>query len=600
MIEEELINVPAHTEDFTPFPSASNRKSWESLQETSKQRILDTAKRTSDTRYPYLSASSYMEFSKSGDRVHFEKLYFEKRRKLNAAVLAQCILHDQAYLDDIVDGIYSICEETGWQLPAHNSYIRDTPQEILPDPNRPVLDLFACETGALLATLRTLLKSELDNISPLIVQRIDENLQQRIITPYLTMHFWWMGNGEEPMCNWTPWCTQNVLLAIFSLPTSEAIRHTSIAQAAYSLDCFLKDYGNDGCCNEGAQYYRHAALCLLGSLEILNAVTKGAFSSVYKEEKIRNMVSYIMRVHAQGPYFINFGDCSPLAGLCGSREYLFAKRTDNQELRNFALYQYHQDLAESRDLPQEINLTYRLLALFLEREMEESSPLPFPKGDIYFPSTGLLVSRDETYVLSVKAGGNGDSHNHNDTGSFILYKKGNPLLIDIGVESYTKRTFSPERYGIWTMQSSFHNVTNFSSFSQEAGKTFCASNVKVQLEENPTIQMELKGVYPKEAEIHSYIRQVSHRKNTGIQINDTVETASTAVLTLMSAELPKILEDKIALGNLGIIQINPWPQPGDISIEKIPITDERLRITWPDKIYRILIRYEQSISLQII
>ena len=121
MIQEKLKGVPCHTEDFAPFPPASQRVYWESLLEASRQRILDTSKKTAIKGYPFLSAPLYMEFSKSGDRGHFEGKYFEKRRKLNAAVLAECITGDRSHLNDIIDGIYSICEETGWQLPAHNS-----------------------------------------------------------------------------------------------------------------------------------------------------------------------------------------------------------------------------------------------------------------------------------------------------------------------------------------------------------------------------------------------------------------------------------------------------------------------------------------------
>jgi len=55
------------------------------------------------------------------------------------------------------------------------------------------------------------------------------------------------------MCNWTSWCTQNVLLTVFLLPTTQQQRQAAVKQAAYSLDCFLKDYGADGCCSEGAQ-----------------------------------------------------------------------------------------------------------------------------------------------------------------------------------------------------------------------------------------------------------------------------------------------------------------------------------------------------------
>ena len=44
----------------------------------------------------------------------------------------------------------------------------DTPQIILPDAQRPVVDLFAAETGALMAMVRYLLGAELDAVSPLI------------------------------------------------------------------------------------------------------------------------------------------------------------------------------------------------------------------------------------------------------------------------------------------------------------------------------------------------------------------------------------------------------------------------------------------------
>ncbi|MBQ8969943.1 MAG: heparinase II/III family protein, partial [Lachnospiraceae bacterium] len=50
---------------------------------------------------------------------------------------------------------------------------------------------------------------------------------------------------------------------------------------------------------------------------------------------------------------------------------------------------------------------------------------------------------------------------HNDVGSFTLYKEGKPFLIDLGVETYTKKTFSEDRYEIWTMQSAYHNTVSF-------------------------------------------------------------------------------------------------------------------------------------------
>lgn len=138
--------------------------------------------------------------------------------RLCALVSAECVEHKGRFLGAIADTVWAICEESAWQLPAHNSYVRDTPQLPLPDTTRPIVDLFAAETGALLALTRYLLPDELDTAAPGITARMERELDARILTPYFTSHFWWMGNGEEPMCNWTSWCTQNVLLTVFCCP----------------------------------------------------------------------------------------------------------------------------------------------------------------------------------------------------------------------------------------------------------------------------------------------------------------------------------------------------------------------------------------------
>lgn len=114
-----------------------------------------------------LTATDFMDFTRSGNRVRYETKCFSKRHALNALVLAECVENKGRFLDDIINGIFSICEESAWQLPPHNSYVRDTPQLPLPDSTAPVLDLFACESGAILATAGYLLESKLNEISPL-------------------------------------------------------------------------------------------------------------------------------------------------------------------------------------------------------------------------------------------------------------------------------------------------------------------------------------------------------------------------------------------------------------------------------------------------
>ena len=175
--------------DFHPYPTALDRTAYETLPAEVKERVIKEGESYLGYEYPTIRATDFMNFKRTGNRVDFESVYFARRQALSGLVLAECVEHEGRFLDDIINGIFAICEESAWQLPPHNSHIRNAPQELLPDSTRPVMDLFACETGATLAATAYLLQAELDEISPFITKRIRHELDTRIVTPYLTEHF---------------------------------------------------------------------------------------------------------------------------------------------------------------------------------------------------------------------------------------------------------------------------------------------------------------------------------------------------------------------------------------------------------------------------
>jgi hypothetical protein len=596
MFRERLEFLPDEIGRFSPAARIADRDTWTRLPDDVKSRLADAGDRALRGDWSILPASAYLDYSRTGNRTRFEDLYFARRRKLNALVLAECLCGDRRYLDSIVDGIFLICEESGWQLPAHNAYQRGGARLPLPDNSRPVIDLFSAETGAQLAVLAFLLESELDSVSPGIVQRINRELEHRIIKPYLTQHFWWMGNGDEPMNNWTAWCTQNVLLTVMSRSHDAAVRRTVVEKAAASLDAFLKDYGEDGACEEGALYYRHAGLCLYNALDILATVAPSAFSPLWTEPKVRNIADYIANVNVDDRRYFNFADCSAIADRCGAREYLFGLATGSKMLADFAATDFAQD--DTPDLPDEINLYYRLQAAFTAKAMRERKPQEVKKADIYYPSIGLMIARDDRFDLAVKAGDNGDSHNHNDVGSVILYKNKRPLLIDVGVESYSARTFSPQRYDIWTMQSAYHNLPTFAGVMQKDGEAFSASDVSVSLtQEEARIDMDIAGAYPPEAGLRQYQRTVRLIKGHSVLIEDTFDGDLPATVSLMFAERPGHDDQRIMVGSLGQIEIGGATVT---AVEEFAITDKRLLGAWPDTLFRLLLAIDRNhLSLQI-
>ncbi len=606
MFQDVLSEIPSQLLAFSPAPPASDRAAWEALPEDIRQELVSDGEAALKAPWPDLPATLYMDFKRTGNRTRFEEPYLARRSLLASLVLAECAEHQGRFLDAILNGALAIAEESGWQLPAHNSYVRDTPQEILPDITRPVLDLFSCETGALLAVLLHLLKDDLDAISPLIAQRLSHELQSRIITPYLTEHFWWMGNGDkpgdEPMCNWTVWCTQNILLTTFTQDTDQETRNAAVAKAAASIDAFLKDYGEDGCCEEGVLYYRHAGLCLFNALDILDHVTDGAFAPLWKAPKIRNIADYIVNMHVDGHWYINCADCSAVVEACGAREFLFGLKTGSSPLADFAALDWSHERTHS--LPNEINLYYRLQAAFTAKALRDhagSLAAPKPPADLYYPSVGVFIARDDQFTLAVKAGDNGDSHNHNDTGSLTLFRNGEPFLIDLGVESYTAKTFSPQRYEIWTMQSAWHNLPSFGGVMQRAGTSFAASNVEVSFsDEESRIAMDIAGAYPPEAQVRSYRRLVRLIKGQGnrrrVEITDEADADKPVKLSLMLRDRPELADGIIYLPGRGEIRLS---RTCPLALETIAITDPRLRWAWPDTVYRVLVPFPDRLQLDI-
>ena len=584
------------------FPPLADRAAWESLPGAARWAAAGQAALAHAQTAPELPLSLWLQFTRSGDRAKWEHAYFARRRTLCALAMAEAVTNRGTYLPALADLAWRICEESAWQLPAHNSYIRDTPQLPLPDVTRPIVDLFAAETGALIATVCGLLVEALDAYAPGLAARLRGEVERRVLTPYRTAHFWWMGNGDEPMCNWTPWCTQNVLLAAAQCAPAEDLP-AYVQQAAYSIDCFLKDYGDDGCCSEGAQYYRHAALTMFNALDLLCKMAPGVFDDVWAEPKIRNMAEYIVNMHIAGPYYLNFADCSPLAGARGVREYLFGKRVGSLPLMTLAARDWAAVLAADPDPDrlhhpddsEGINLFYHIQAAMAEREVTDFAETAAPAAphDVWYPSVGILVSRRGAYALGGKAGSNADSHNHNDVGSVTLYRDGRPLLIDVGVETYSKKTFSPQRYEIWTMQSAWHNLPTFDGVQQLPGAEYAAREVCT--EEN-SITGELAGAYPPIPGLTTYRRSVSVSEQ-GITLRDETDYPGTVDLTLLTEQQPVPTADGFAVGTLGGIRFDP--DAATAAVTAVPITDPRLRTAWPETIYKITLHFQKMLKLEL-
>lgn len=95
-----------------------------------------------------------------------------------------------------------------------------------------------------------------------------------------------------------------------------------------------------------------------------------------------------------------------------------------------------------------------LQRLFMpEAQTEEPKGKPFSA----LPNLQVFAWRRGGLYVAAKGGHNGESHNHNDIGNFIVYADGEPEIIDVGNCVYTAKTFGAERYELMNTRSSNHN-----------------------------------------------------------------------------------------------------------------------------------------------
>jgi len=127
--------------------------------------------------------------------------------------------------------------------------------------------------------------------------------------------------------------------------------------------------------------------------------------------------------------------------------------------------------------------------------------------------------------LGAKGGNNDENHNHNDVGNFVLYLDGEPAIIDVGVATYTNRTFGKDRYKLWYMQSQWHNLPSINGVMQHEGGQYKAKNVSFKSTPNGgEFQLDIASAYPTEAHVKNWMRKLTFDGKTNeMTLKETYE-----------------------------------------------------------------------------
>ena len=181
------------------------------LPDSVKARLVKEGDKGLTYDWPALPASLYLDYKITGTRYNFERKNNERRKILNELAVAAIITKDKKYIPQIANGIWTLCEQSTWVLPAH--IVAQKEKTGLPDPYEVVIDLGSGTAAAQLSMIQFMLSDELDAYSKGIGKRVFAELNKRIFQPYLTRtDFWWMGFTGQPVNNWNPWVNTNAWL----------------------------------------------------------------------------------------------------------------------------------------------------------------------------------------------------------------------------------------------------------------------------------------------------------------------------------------------------------------------------------------------------
>ena len=602
--EETLRTVLLPREAWHPYPTAEEREPWESLPKSVLSAHVTRGEAALNYGWPTVLAVRFLDYVRDGDRSRHQSISFGRRSTLVNLVIAECMEGKSRFLDDIVNGVWAICEESFWGASAHLG-----PQKAgsgLPDITEPIVDLFAAETSALLAWTVYLLAPKLNSISPLIVPRIELEIDRRILTPLLERDdFGWMGFGGQRVNNWNPWICSNWLTSALLIEQNEERRLKLVAKAMRALDNFIDPYPKDGGCDEGPSYWGRAGASLYDCLELLYSSTSGKIN-VYDEPLIQNIGKFIYRVQIHDRYFVNFADAPAMLTPSPALVYGFGKRINDPQMMALGAWSAHKQDIQNSGINDSIG---RLLpALFSLEEVLKAEPIPPLPRDVWLDEIQVMVARDNAETsnglfVAAKGGHNAESHNHNDIGNVVIYVDGLPVLVDAGVESYTAKTFSSRRYDIWTMQSAYHNLTTINGVQQAPGREYAARNVIYRADEQMAeFTLDIARAYPEEASINTWVRTLTLNRGTDVTITDDYDlkrVSGDLILNLLTA-CDVLLQDG------GIIQLKATElTDGRISgaaqlhydadkltafTEEIVIEDNNLKRIWGNRLTRIVLK----------
>ena len=614
---------------WLPYPEYSDRNAWAEILGSHATHLITQGEKYLDYTWQSVNATAYLAYERTGNRQVMERPMGANRVALNALILAELAEGKGRFVDQLINGTWHIAHMPSWVLSAHLP--RQRTKRTLPDPDHQIIDLGSGSLGAQMSAACHFFHEEFDKVDPVISRVIKSAIKKQILDPYLDVTnykpHWWLGFDLKPgavINNWNPWCNADVIFCFLLIEEDQERLRKAVNQSLKSVYKFIDYVKKDGACEEGPAYWGHAAGKLYDYLQIMDYAYEGEVP-LLKEQLIKDMGEYISRSFVQDGWVVNFADATARLSYSPSLIYNYGKAVSSAEMQDFAIYNLARKSEGKYALPKPVfgNDIFRSLeSLKYINEMSQrvdqlnaeiASGYAFEQSiaDLrkhvpsftWYPETQFCYIKNESdWFFAAKGGHNNESHNHNDIGTFILYKGAVPVFVDAGVGTYTKKTFSRDRYTIWSMQSGWHNLPEINGISQKNGGDYKARNVEANGKGKvKSFKLDIAGAYDADARCESWVREYKLSDNL-LTITDEYKLESRSAADVENflvqgavyqegESTPSgyvVRANEVIVENKGVEFKIQYPGQMNVTVEVMELDDPKLTKVWGTSLRRIL------------
>lgn len=496
--EQEVQKVAAMLPEM-PFgiaPSLSDRKEWKRLAGTPEgQKILKSAESLLKEAMLELTDDVYMDYFKTGNRDRGQKVISGRWRRFRCLALAELLEGKSRFIPALQDTIASLCADKSWALPAH-----DKNHEIF-DGKTVYVDLASAASGFDMALVLNLLGAKLDDKTENLAK---SNIDRRIVKPVFDYIYgrddfsgsrgWWWANAKM---NWNAVCTAGAVGTILASVESRTDRAIAVLFAQKNVDVYLSGFYEDGYCSEGIGYWSYGFGNFIMLTEVLRRNTGGKVD-LFQDRRVPAAAAFPLSMRMVGDIWPAFADCSVSA-------------QPSREAIHYVERRVYGDRLKMKEPDGVLNSSCDLYETFINvfssgrsDKLAQVADAPEVGMRSWFGKAGVLIARPDKppdkhadgFAVALKAGHNGEDHNHNDVGSYVVVNIGEILVIDPGSPVYTAQTFSSRRYEIPVINSFGHSLPVIDGQLQVSGAKARGEVFKTEFGNNrDTLSIDMTSCY---------------------------------------------------------------------------------------------------------